>query len=89
MAIERDAGPKPTQRRSSGVESSGPGERALAMARELVAWVRDDGDGWEEPSLVALNGAEISLLVTSTGAALEGSEVNCSRCWTAAPSVAD
>lgn len=36
---------------------------------------------------MALNGAEISLFATSTGAALDGSELNCSRCWTAAPSV--
>ena len=80
MAMERDAGPKPTHKRSNGAESSGPGERALAIARELVAWVRDDGDGCEEPSLTPLNGAEISLLATSTGAALDGSEVICSRC---------
>lgn len=89
IAMERDAGPKPTQRRSSGVESSGPGERALAMARELVAWVKDDGDWWDEPSLMALNGGEISLLVTSTEAALGGSEVNCLRCWMAAASVVE
>lgn len=44
MAMDRAAGPKPTQRRSSGEPSFGPGERAFAIAKELVAWEVEGGD---------------------------------------------